>query len=57
VYCLHHQDDEKGMRKRIAGYIGVGGPSKLGPTNGEWVMTGEKAGQWQMGAEISQTSE
>jgi hypothetical protein len=34
---------------RIAGYIGVGGPRKLGLTNGEWVTTGEESGQWQLG--------
>jgi hypothetical protein len=37
------------MRERVACYIGVGGPSKLGLTSGEWVMIGEEAGQWQRG--------
>jgi hypothetical protein len=32
------------MRERIAGYIGVSGSSKLGLTNGEWVMIGQESG-------------
>jgi hypothetical protein len=38
------------VHERIAGYIGVSNPTKLGLTNGEWVTIGEVAGQWQTGA-------
>jgi hypothetical protein len=37
------------VHERIAGYIGVGGQSKLGLSNGIWVVIGEEAGQCQMG--------
>jgi hypothetical protein len=34
AYYLHHQGDEEAGCERRAGYIGVGGPSKLGPDAG-----------------------
>jgi hypothetical protein len=45
------------MRERVAGYIGVGSPSKVGLTNGEWVTIGEESGQWQAGGSIVEEGE